>query len=128
MGVAERTLPDLSSASSGGFGVIRRDESDARKVPPAVAWIACQQRQLRYSCVGADEKIRQHSGTATALSTITLKHLACEKQSCVWNLYEVKSGAGKDTINILDTCVANRELRIHMAFIRTAPRIAAASS
>jgi nucleotide-binding universal stress UspA family protein len=58
--------------------------------------------------VGADEKNRQHSGTATALSTITLKHLACEKQSCARNLYEVKSGAGKDTINILDTCVANR--------------------
>jgi hypothetical protein len=61
--------------------------------------------------------------------TITLKHLACEKQSCAWNLYDVKSGAGKDTINILDTCVANRELRIHYGVYQDrAARIAAASS
>jgi hypothetical protein len=32
---------------------------------------------------------------------------------CAWNPYELKSSAGKHTINVLDTRVADRELRIN---------------
>jgi hypothetical protein len=63
--------------------------------------------------MGADEKIGQHSGAATTLGAVTLKYLAGEKQCCAWTFYEIKPTAGKHTINVLDTRVADRELRIH---------------
>jgi len=91
----------------------RRDESDTGKVAPVAAWIACQQRQLRHSCMGADKKIGQHSGPATTMGVITLKHLAGEKQRGARNLYELKPTRGKHTINVLDTRRADRELRTH---------------
>jgi hypothetical protein len=79
--------------------------------------------------MGADKKIGQHSGPATATSAIMLKHLASEKQRSAWNPYELKPSAGKYTINVLDTRIADRELCIYtMALTTTGPRIAAASS
>src|SRR6516165_2376306 len=97
---------------SGWLGV-RRDQSNTGKVAPVAAWIACQQRQLRHSCMGADKKIGQHSDPAATVSAIALKHFAGEKRRGAWNLYELKPSAGKHTINVLGTRVADRELRIH---------------
>jgi hypothetical protein len=77
---------------------------------------------------GADKKIGQHPGPATTVAAITLKQLAGEKQRGAGNLYELKAGAVKHTINVLDTRIADRKLRIHDGVITTGPRIAAASS